>query len=93
MSDRFFLESWSLHFDDIAFVGGFNLASPVCVAFQLRFFRTHGRFPSHEADLCPEGLRYLGRQLDLVAPDTGHFPLHHFEVHLDQRIDFRRKAA
>ena len=41
------------------------------------FFRTHGRFPSREADLCSEGLRYLGRQLDLVVPDTKHFRFHH----------------
>ena len=28
MSDRSFIESWSLHFDDIAFVEGFNLVRP-----------------------------------------------------------------
>ena len=33
-----FWESWSLHFDDIAFIGGFNLASRVWVAFQFRLF-------------------------------------------------------
>ena len=59
MSDRSFIESWSLDVDDIAFVEGFNLVSRVWVAFQLRFFRTHGRFPSREDEPCPEGLRYL----------------------------------
>ena len=44
MSVRSFIESWTLNFDDIAFVEGFNLVSRVWVAFQLRFFRTHGRF-------------------------------------------------
>ena len=46
MSDRSFIESWSLDVDDIAFVEGFNLVSRVWVALQLRFFRTQGRFPS-----------------------------------------------
>ena len=77
MSDRSFIESWSLDVDDIAFVEGFNLVSRVWVAFQLRFFRTHGRFPSREDDFCPESLRYLGRQLDLAAPDPGRFRFHH----------------
>ena len=39
MSDRSFIESWSLNVDDIAFVEGFNLVSRVWVAFQLRFFQ------------------------------------------------------
>ena len=77
MSDRSFIESWSLDVDDIAFVEGFNLVSRVWVAFQLRFFRTHGRFPSREDDSCPESLRYLGRQLDLAAPGSGRFRFHH----------------
>ena len=47
------------------------------VAFQLRFFRTHGRFPSREDDLCPEGLQYLGQQLDLNVPVTGQFRFRH----------------
>ena len=77
MSDRSFIESWSLDVDDIAFVEGFNLVSRVWVAFQLRFFRTHGRFPSREDDPCPESLRYLGRQLDLAAQDPARFRFHH----------------
>ena len=77
MSDRSFIESWSLDVDDIAFVEGFNLVSRVWLAFQLRFFRTHGRFPSHEDDSCPESLRYLGRQLNLAAPDPDRFRFHH----------------
>ena len=52
-----FIESWNLDVDDIAFVEGFNLVRRVWVAFQLWFFRTHGRFPSREDDPCPEGLR------------------------------------
>ena len=77
MSDRSFIESWSLNVEDSAFVEGFNLVSRVWVAFQLRFFRTHGRFPSREDDPCPECLRYLGRQLDLAAPDPGRFRFDH----------------
>ena len=77
MSDRSFIEFWSLNVDDIAFVEGFNLVSRVWVAFQLRFFQTHGRFPSRADDACPEGLRYLGHQLDLAAPDPGWFSFHH----------------
>ena len=66
MFDQSFLECWSLNFDDIEIVEGFNLNSRIWVAFQLRFFRTHGRFPSREDDFCPEGLQYLGHQLDLA---------------------------
>ena len=77
MSDRSFIESWSLDVGDIAFVEGFNLVSRIWVAFQLRFFRVHGRFPSCEDDPCPESLRYLGRQLDLAALDPGRFRFHH----------------
>ena len=80
MPDRSFIESWSLNVDDIAFVEGFNLVSRVWVAFQLRFFRTHGRFPSREDDPCPECLWYLGRQLDLAAADPGRFRFHHVGV-------------
>ena len=77
MSDRTFIESWSLDVADVAFVEGFNLVSRVWVAFQLRFFRTHGRFPSREDDFSAEGLRYLCRQLDLMAPEPGRFRFHY----------------
>ena len=77
MSDRTFIESWSLAIDEIAFVEEFNLVSRVWVAYQLRFFRTHGRFPSREDDRSAEALRYLGSQLDLAAPDPGEFRYHH----------------
>ena len=60
MSDRSFLESWSLNFDDIAFIEGSDLVSRVWVAFRLRFLRTHGRFPSREDDPCPVILRHPG---------------------------------
>ena len=77
MSDRSFLECWNLDFNDLEIVEGFNLNSRKWVAFQLRFFRTHGRFPSRSEDLCPEGLQYLGWQLDLTVPDTGQFHYRH----------------
>ena len=77
MSDRSFIEFWSFEAGDIAFVEGFDLASRIWVAFQLRFFQTHGRFPSRTEDVCPERLRYLGRQLDLAAPDPERFSFHH----------------
>ena len=80
MSDRSFIEFWSLKVGDIAFVEGFNLASRIWVAFQLRFFQTHGRFPSRTEDVCPEGLRYLGRQLDLATPDPESFSFHHINA-------------
>ncbi|WP_419737835.1 Tn3 family transposase [Ruegeria sp.] len=68
MSDRSFLECWSLNFNDMEFVEAFNLASRFRVAFQLRFFQTHGRFPSREQDLSSEGLEYLAQQLDVKVP-------------------------
>ena len=77
MSDRTFIESWSLDRDDVAFVEEFNLASRIWVAFQMRFFRTHGRFPSREDDRDAEGLRYLGQQLGLPAPAPGAFRFRH----------------
>ncbi len=55
MSDRSFLDCWSLDFDDVGFDEGFNLGSPVRVAIQLRFLRTHGRLSSREDELCLEG--------------------------------------
>ena len=80
MPERSFIESWSLNLDDLAFVEGFNRANRVWVAFQLRCFRTQGRFPSREDDLCAERLRYLGRQLDLSAPEPGDFRFHHINA-------------
>ncbi len=68
MPDRSFMEFWSLDFDDAGFVEGFNLDSRIRVAFQLRFFRTHGRFPSRGDDPCREGVQYLGQQLDVTVP-------------------------
>ena len=77
MSDRSFIESWSLNVDDIAFVEGFNVVNRVWVAFQPRYFQIHGRFPSREDDPCPESLQFLGHQLDLAAPERGRFRFHH----------------
>ena len=77
MPDRSFMECWSLDFDDAGFVEGFNLDSRIWVAFQLRFFRTHGRFPSREDDPCRDGLQYLGQQLDVTVPDAGQFRFRH----------------
>ena len=86
MTERSFIEIWSLRFDEIAWARGFNRAGRVWVAFQLRFFRQHGRFPSRGGDLDEESLRYLAEQLCLPAPDTGDF---HFD-HVNAR---RQRAA
>ena len=60
MSDRSFLEFWSLNFDDIAFIEGLNLVSRVWTAFRIRFFRTHGRFPPCADNPWPAILRHPG---------------------------------
>ncbi|WP_420584043.1 Tn3 family transposase [Ruegeria sp.] len=78
MSDQSFLESWSLNFNELEFVEAFNLASRIWVAFQLRFFQTHGRFPSRAQDLSSEGLEYLAQQLDVKIPvDQEQFDYRH----------------
>jgi len=78
MSDQSFLECWSLNFNDMDFVEAFNLASRIWVAFQLRFFQTHGRFPSREQDLSSEGLEYLAQQVDVKVPiDQEQFDYRH----------------
>ena len=77
MSDRSFLECWSLNFDDMGFVEGFNIANRFWVALQLLFFRTHGRFPFREDDLCPDGAEYLGQQLSMSVPDPKQFDFGH----------------
>ena len=72
MSDRSFIEIWSLSYDDIAWVEGFNRTSRVWAAFQLRFFRQHGRFPSRDGDLDGVSLRYLAEQLGLPRGTLHH---------------------
>ena len=62
MSDRSFIESWSLNFDDIAYVEGFNGSGLTCA----RCHRSSTRTST---------------------------PYDRFEVDLDRRIDFERKAA
>ena len=68
MSDRSFIDSWSLNFDDIAFIEGFNLVSGSGSPSSFGFFRTHGRFSPREDNPRPERLRY---------PDPGRFCFHH----------------
>ncbi|MBC6445060.1 MAG: DUF4158 domain-containing protein [Alphaproteobacteria bacterium GM202ARS2] len=77
MAERSFIETWSLGFDEMAWVEGFSRESRVWAAFQLRFFRQHGRFPSRDGDLDEESLRYLTEQLGLSAPDLGDFHFGH----------------
>ena len=74
---RSFIEIWSLGFDDMEFVGEFNRLSRVWVAFQLCFFRHHGRFPSREGDAEVEVLRYLAQQLDEPMPAVENFQYGH----------------
>ncbi|GAA6203126.1 hypothetical protein [Aquicoccus sp. SU-CL01552] len=85
MSDRSFIEIWSLSYDDIAWVESFNRSSRVWAALQLRFFRRHGRFPSRDGDLDGNGLTPL---IYLHINPYGRY-----EVDLDNRIDFDRLAA
>ncbi len=77
MSKRSFIEIWSLAFDDVALIEGFNRSSRVWVAFQLRFFHEHARFPSREGDVAADSLRYLAEQLRLPVPDHGDFRFGH----------------
>ena len=93
MPDRSFMECWSLDFDDAGFVEGFNLDSRIWVAFQLRFFRTHGRFPSREDDPCRDGLQYLGQQLDVTVPDAGQFRFRHVNARRHRVCRRRHKRA
>ena len=39
MSERSFIEIWSLAFDDVSSIEGLNQSSRIWVAFQLRFCR------------------------------------------------------
>ena len=80
MAERSFIETWSLGFDEMTWVEGFNRAGRVWAAFQLRFFRLHGRFPSRDGDLDEESLRYLAEQLGLPAPDAGDFHFGHMNA-------------
>ena len=77
MSERSFIEIWSLAFDDVALIAGFSRPSRVWVAFQLRFFHEHARFPSREGDVAADSLRYLAEQLGLPVPDHGDFHFGH----------------
>ncbi len=79
MSDRSFPESRSLDSNDMEFVEAFSPTSRIRAAFQLRFLRAHGRFPSRERDPVSEGLEYLAQQLDVRAP-VGQEPFGHRHV-------------
>ena len=87
---RSFIEIWSLNFDDTVFVGEFNRSSRVWVAFQLCFFRDHGRFPSREGDGDAEALRYLAQQLGEPAPEVGGFRYGHVNARRQRASILRR---
>ena len=90
MSDRSFIEIWSLSYDDIAWVEGFNRSSRVWAAFQLRHFRRHGRFPSRDGDLDGDALRYLAEQLGLPVPDPTEFRFGHVNARRQRSSILRR---
>ena len=73
MPERTFMEIWSLGSDEITWVEGFNRSSRVWAAFQLTFYRQHGRFPSRDGDIDDDSLRYLAEQLGLTVPDRSGF--------------------
>ena len=95
MPDRSFPECRSPNFGDAGFVEGFNPGSRIRAAFQLRFLRAHGRFPSREDDPCREGLQCPGLQPDVTVPDAGRFRSRHVNarrhrVAILQNLDVRR---
>lgn len=71
------MEIWSLGSDEITWVEDFNRLGRVWAAFQLRFFRRHGRFPARDGDIDDESLRYLAEQLGLAVPDPAGFGFAH----------------
>ena len=73
MPERSFMEIWSLDSEEVAWAEGFNRLGRVWAAFQLRFFRRHGRFPSRDGDIDDDSLRYLAEQLGLTVPDRSDF--------------------
>lgn len=82
MPDRSFMECWSLDPDDAGFVEGFSPGGRIWAAFQLRFFRTHGRFPSREDDPC------LYAASGRLGPCTEfRVPFHHREAYLPRNGD------
>ena len=65
MSDRAFLEIWSLSFSDFEFLGTYHQGSRVLVGIQLLYFRDHAYFSRNLADIPDDAQIYVGDQLGL----------------------------
>ena len=70
MSDRAFLEIWSLSYSDFEFLETYHQGSRVWVGVQLLYFRDHGHFTRDLADIPDDAQTYVGDQLglDSAAP-------------------------
>jgi len=67
MTDRSFLEIWSLSFSDFEFLDTYHQGSRVWVGVQLLYFRDHGHFLEDLPDLPPDARTYVGDQLGLAG--------------------------
>ena len=67
MTDRSFLEIWSLSFSDFEFLDTYHQGSRVWVGVQLLYFRDHGHFLEDLSDLPPDARTYVGDQLGLAV--------------------------
>ena len=70
MSDRAFLEIWSLSFSDFGFLETYHQGSRAWVGVQLLYFRDHGHFAGELDDIPDDARNYVGDQLglDSAAP-------------------------
>lgn len=65
MSDRAFLEIWSLSFSDFEFLETYHQGSRVWIGVQLLYFRDHGHFAGELNDIPDDARNYVGDQLGL----------------------------
>ncbi len=65
MSDRAFLEIWSLSFSDFEFLETYHQGSRVWVGVQLLYFRDHGYFTKDMTELPCDAQTYVEDQLGL----------------------------
>jgi hypothetical protein len=65
MSDRVFLEIWSLSFSDFEFLETYHQGSRAWVGVQLLYFRDHGHFAGELDDIPDDARNYVGDQLGL----------------------------
>ena len=65
MSDRIFLEIWSLSFSDFEFLETYHQGSRAWVGVQLLYFRDHGHFAGELDDIPDDARNYVGDQLGL----------------------------